>query len=290
MRWRNSGIVVCVHATRANTTNAERPFAATSQPCERVVINERGLRSLRPFEAQRPRPCIFEHVYFSRPDSIVDGSSVYQVRKRIGQQLALESPVDADIVDRVLAGLDGLVITGGRDVDPASYGHVKHPSTDEPARDRDAWEFALLHGALARRLPVLGICRGAQLLNIALGGTLHQHLPDVVGHTRHQAGNAVFTTSTVRTVPGTRVAGLVGESTEVQCYHHQAIADVGRGLMVSARDGDDVIEAVEADPEVYPDRWIVAVQWHPEERLDDLRLFAGAVAAARDYATGRVGL
>jgi len=199
-------------------------------------------------------------------------------------------PVDADIVDRVLAGLDGLVITGGRDVDPASYGHVKHPSTDEPARDRDAWEFALLHGALARRLPVLGICRGAQLLNIALGGTLHQHLPDVVGHTRHQAGNAVFTTSTVRTVPGTRVAGLVGESTEVQCYHHQAIADVGRGLMVSARDGDDVIEAVEADPEVYPDRWIVAVQWHPEERLDDLRLFAGAVAAARDYATGRVGL
>ena len=191
--------------------------------------------------------------------------------------------VDDGIVERVLDGLDGLVVTGGRDVDPGSYGHPKHPATDEPARDRDAWEFALLRGALARRLPVLGICRGAQVLNVALGGTLHQHLPDVVGHTKHQLGDAVFATSAVQTVPGTRVATLVGDSTDAQCYHHQGIAELGQGLIVSARDEDGVVEAVELPGASF----CVAVQWHPEERLDDLRLFAGVVAAARNYAAGR---
>lgn len=193
-------------------------------------------------------------------------------------------PVDDDIVDRVLDGLDGLVITGGRDVDPASYGHAPHPTTDQPARDRDAWEFALVRGALVRGVPILGICRGAQVLNVALGGTLHQHLPDVIGHTRHQAGNAVFTTSDIKTVPGTRVDALVGPDTQAQCYHHQAIAELGRGLIVSAQDGaDGVIEAVE----LAGDRFVVAVQWHPEERLDDLRLFAGVVDAARTYERNR---
>ncbi|MGB3484328.1 MAG: gamma-glutamyl-gamma-aminobutyrate hydrolase family protein [Mycobacterium sp.] len=198
-------------------------------------------------------------------------------------------PVDEVIAGRVLDGLDGLIITGGRDVDPAAYGHNPHPATDQPALDRDAWEFALLRGALARNMPVLGICRGAQMLNVALGGSLHQHLPELLGHTRHQAGNAVFTTSTVRTVPGTRVAALIGESSDAQCYHHQAIAELGRGLIVSAQDGaDGVIEAIELDPQQYPNDWVVAVQWHPEERLDDLRLFAGVVNAAREYATERV--
>lgn len=90
---------------------------------------------------------------------------------------------------------------------------------------------------------MLGICRGAQVLNVALGGTLHQHLPDVIGHSGHRAGNAVFTTLGVRTVPGTRLAKLLGESVEARCYHHQAIADVGEGLVVSAWDADGVIEA-----------------------------------------------
>ena len=111
----------------------------------------------------------------------------------------------------MLDGLDGLVITGGKDVDPARYGQAPHPKTDEPRHDRDEWEFALLAGALKRGLPVLGICRGAQVLNVALGGTLHQHLPDVVGHSRHQAGNAVFSTSRVHIAPGTRLATLIGE-------------------------------------------------------------------------------
>ena len=85
-------------------------------------------------------------------------------------------------------------------------------------------------------MPVLGICRGAQVMNVALGGTLHQHLPDVLGHTRHQQGNAVFSTSGVRTVPGTRLAALIGETSDVQCYHHQSIDRLGEGLIVSAQD------------------------------------------------------
>ena len=195
-------------------------------------------------------------------------------------------PVDDDIADRVLDGIDGLIVTGGRDVTPASYGQDPHPATDEAVEDncrRDAFEFALVKGALRRGLPVLGICRGAQVLNVALGGTLHQHLPDVLGHNRHQQGNAVFTTSTVRTVAGTRLAGLIGESSDAQCYHHQAIDALGDGLIVSARDEDGVVEAVEM-----PDKWVLAVQWHPEERLDDLRLFAAVVEAATAYAMERV--
>ncbi|MCW2688187.1 MAG: glutamine amidotransferase [Mycobacterium sp.] len=193
-------------------------------------------------------------------------------------------PVNNDVAERVLDGLDGLVITGGRDVDPAAYGQQPHPATDEPARERDAWEFALLKGALRRGQPVLGICRGAQVLNVALGGTLHQHLPDVIGHPRHQAGNAVFNTSSIRTVPGTRLASVIGESSGAQCYHHQAIAQLGRGLVISAQDTDGVVEAVEVPGE----NFVLAVQWHPEERLDDLRLFAAVVQAAAAYATGKV--
>jgi putative glutamine amidotransferase len=197
-------------------------------------------------------------------------------------------PVDALIAERVLDGIDGLIITGGRDVDPAAYNSPRHPTTDEPGTDsrtRDAFEFALLQGAVRRGMPVLGICRGAQVLNVALGGTLHQHLPDVVGHTRHQQGNAVFTTSSITTVPGTRVESLVGPTTDAQCYHHQAIDRLGDGLIVSASDADGVIEAVEFDPARHPHSWVVAVQWHPEERLDDLRLFAGLVSAAVGYTT-----
>lgn len=194
--------------------------------------------------------------------------------------------VDDAIADRVLDGLDGVIVTGGRDVVPAHYGQEPHPATDQDTEDnrrRDRFEFALVRGAMRRGMPVLGICRGAQVLNVALGGTLHQHLPDVIGHNRHQQGNAVFTTSTVRTVPGTRLAGLIGESSDAQCYHHQAIDGLGDGLVISAQDDDGVIEAVELPGEPF----VLAVQWHPEERLDDLRLFAAVVEAANAYAKER---
>lgn len=192
-------------------------------------------------------------------------------------------PVGPGVAERVLGGLDALVITGGNDIDPASYGASAHPDTDVPVPVRDAWEFALLRAALRRGLPVLGICRGAQVLNVAFGGTLHQHLPDVLGHHGHRAGNGVFTSLAVRTVPGTRLAGLLGESAEVRCYHHQAVANVGVGLKVSAWDSDGVVEALEVPGE----HFVLAVQWHPEECLDDLRLFSALVEAARAYAQRR---
>jgi len=191
--------------------------------------------------------------------------------------------VDVGIAARVLDGVDGLIITGGRDVDPGTYDHEPHPATDKPARDRDDWEFALLDEALRRGMPVLGICRGAQVLNVALGGTLHQHLPDLLGHTGHQLGSAEFSTSSVRTVEGSRLAGLIGDEAAVRCYHHQGIDRLGAGLTISARDADGVVEAVE----LAGDDFVVAVQWHPEETLDDLRLFAGLVDAARTYSSAR---
>ncbi len=143
-------------------------------------------------------------------------------------------PVDAEIAGCLLDSLHALVITGGYDLDPARYDQQPHPATDRPRTDRDAWEFAVLRGALDRGLPVLGICRGAQVLNVAFGGTLHQHLPDVLGHSGHRAGNGVFTRLPVRTVAGTRLAALLGESVDAPCYHHQAIDKVGDGLVVSA--------------------------------------------------------
>lgn len=188
-------------------------------------------------------------------------------------------PATPAVAARVLDGVAALVITGGRDVGPDEYGQTPHAETDRPDTTRDAWELTLLAEALRRGMPVLGICRGAQVLNVALGGSLHQHLPDVIGNSGHRAGNGVFTPMPVRTVAGTRAAELLGETCVVQCYHHQAIAEVGAKLVVSARDDDGVIEAIELPGEDF----VLAVQWHPEESPDDLRLFAALVAAAGTY-------
>ena len=186
-------------------------------------------------------------------------------------------PVSTDVVDAVLDRLDGLVLTGGIDVDPARYGQDPHAETDTPQPLRDDWEAALAQGAIERGLPLLGICRGAQVLNVVRGGTLHQHVPDVVGHEGHRQGQAVFLANDVRTEPGSLLASVIGESLAGQCYHHQAVDVVGDGLVVSARDAAGVVEALEL-----PDHpFALAVQWHPEESLDDLRLFRALVDAAR---------
>ncbi|MBM7473236.1 gamma-glutamyl-gamma-aminobutyrate hydrolase family protein [Subtercola frigoramans] len=190
-------------------------------------------------------------------------------------------PASATIAGRVLDTLDGLIITGGKDIDPALYGQQAHPSTDSPRRDRDAWEQALVLGALERELPFLGICRGAQVLNVALGGTLNQHLPDLVGSSRYQLGGGKFTTVPVDIDPTSKLASMLPDaaSLEVPVYHHQSIDRVGDGLRVTAATDDGVVEAVELEGSSFA----VAVQWHPEESPDDLRLFAGLVDAARDY-------
>lgn len=186
-------------------------------------------------------------------------------------------PQPVETAERLLDSLDALVITGGYDLNPAAYGQQSHPTTDEPRTNRDAWEFALLRAALDRGLPVLGICRGAQVLNVAFGGTLHQHLPEVIGHSGHRAGNGVFSRLPVRTVSGTKAAAILGDTAEVPCYHHQAIDKVGEGLVVGAWDIDGVVEAVELPG----DAFTLAVQWHPEKSLDDLRLFSALIDATR---------
>jgi putative glutamine amidotransferase len=188
-------------------------------------------------------------------------------------------PVDERIVARVLDGLDGLIITGGRDVEPARYGQEPHPTTDQPSRERDEWEDALLRGAIERELPFLGICRGAQVLNVALGGTLIQHLPEVVGDSRYQLGGGTFNDVDVSVEQGSELSELVGAGVTAKVYHHQSIDRVADGLRVTARSADGVIEAVELDSVPFG----IAVQWHPEESQDDLRLFAGLVEAARKY-------
>lgn len=216
--------------------------------------------------------------------SFLPGAYLHGVTHAGGIAMLLPpQPADVGIAARVLTGIDGLVITGGRDIDPAAYGHRPHPATDEPDTGRDEWEFTLLAEALRRRMPVLGICRGAQVLNVALGGTLHQHLPDI-GHTGHQQGSATFSTSTVHTVPHTRLAALIGETAAVECYHHQGIDRLGERLVVSARDDDGVVEAAEMTGADF----VVAVQWHPEETPGDLRLFAGFIEAAAARTAERI--
>ena len=195
-------------------------------------------------------------------------------------------PVDAGIAGRVLDGLDGLIITGGKDVDPARYGQEPHATTDEPRLDRDAWEDALLTAAIERGLPFLGICRGLQVLNVSLGGTLHQHLPDVIGSTRYNAGYGRFSENAVEVHAGTVTGDLLDDAAAlaVHSYHHQAVDELADGLVVSARSDDGTIQAVELAAVPFG----VAVQWHPEENADDLRLFAGLVEAAQDYRAGSI--
>ena len=174
----------------------------------------------------------------------------------------------------VVSRLDGLVVSGGADVDPARYGEEPHPSTAAWREDRDAWETALVHAADAAGLPTLGVCRGMQLMAVAAGGTLVQHTPDLVGHDGHSPGADAFGTTEVTTAEESLVRGLVGPQVEVGCHHHQTVA-THPGFKAVAWATDGSLEAMERPGA----RFCLAVQWHPEVR-DDASLFAGLVAAA----------
>ncbi len=193
-------------------------------------------------------------------------------------------PASLSDADALLATLDALVIAGGYDVDPARYGSEPHPTSDAPRSDRDEWELALVDAARRADMPLLGICRGAQVLNVSRGGTLHQHLPDVVGHTQHQGEHGVFSHVNVDVVAGSAIAALHHDSPAVPVYHHQAIDALGEGLVVTARSADGVVEAIE-DPNL---TFCVATQWHPEQDADSARLFAGFVAAAAGFRRRRI--
>ncbi len=193
----------------------------------------------------------------------------------VGGVPVLLPPVDtAGAAAAVVSRLDGLVVSGGADVDPATYGEPAHPRTAGWRADRDAWELALLDAAQARGLPVLGVCRGMQVMAVHARGRLEQHVPDVVGHEQHSPGGAAYGRVHVTTGPGSRVANLVGERLEVNCHHHQSVG-THPGFVASAHAADGVLEAMEAPGE----RFCVAVQWHPETSAD-VGLLAGLVAAA----------
>jgi putative glutamine amidotransferase len=184
--------------------------------------------------------------------------------------------------DEVIALLDGLVLTGGGDVDPAAYGEAPAPEVVGVSAVRDGSERALLAAALRAGLPVLAVCRGLQILNVERGGTLHQHLPDVIGHDAHRRAPFVFGEVKVATEPETLTSSVFGPSTVVRCSHHQAINHLGSGLIATAHADDGVIEAVELSGLPF----VLGVQWHPEEAGDE-RPFAALVAAARHHREGR---
>ncbi len=176
----------------------------------------------------------------------------------------------AEVVDR----LDGLIISGGPDVEPTRYDQHSHPRTQAPRPERDAWELALLDRAAVLDTPVLGICRGLQLMAVHAGGTLEQHLPDVVGHDQHSPGGDAFGWVSVATTEPSTVRSLVGADLQVSCHHHQAV--VGHpGLVATAHAADGTVEALE-DPER---AFWLGVQWHPEHG-DDHGLFRGLAEAA----------
>jgi putative glutamine amidotransferase len=176
--------------------------------------------------------------------------------------------------DALVAALDGLLLAGGADLDPALYGAARDPHTDGIRPDRDAGEVALLNAAVEADVPVLGICRGMQLMSAVAGGTLVQHLPDAVGSDRHRGGPGQYVQHSIGTVPGTRLAELLGESAVVPSYHHQGVAEAG-SLTVSAHAEDGTIEAVERPGA----RFAIGVLWHPEVGADS-RLFTALVTAA----------
>lgn len=185
--------------------------------------------------------------------------------------LAVQLPPDRPgAAAAVVSRLDGLVVAGGPDVEPDRYGAARDPRTGPPARERDTWELALIDAALDAGLPLLGVCRGMQLLNVARGGTLVQHLDG------HSGPPGVFTHHEVEPVPGTLLARLLPAPVSVPTYHHQALDRLGSGLVPSAHAADGTVEAVEL-PEAAA--FAVGVQWHPEAG-DDLRVMAGLVAAA----------
>ncbi len=185
--------------------------------------------------------------------------------------------------DEALDLLDGLMLAGGADIDPASYGAALDPATINPVPERDAFEIAMTRGAIARGIPLLGICRGMQLLNVAFGGTLHQHLPDRYGHHDHLKARGSFDGADhdVRLTPGSLAARAAGEELHgTKSHHHQGVDRVGEGLVVTgAATIDGLPEALELPGEAFA----LGVQWHPEAD-ERSRVIGALVEAARRYA------
>jgi putative glutamine amidotransferase len=212
------------------------------------------------------------------PAALIPLSYVRSVELAGGRPLLVPPGEDEGGVEETLDRLDGLVFSGGADVDPDTYGAEAHPATLGTRPQRDQAELALLTAALELDMPVLAVCRGSQVLNVALGGDLEQHVPERVGHEGHREVSGTFSEHGVEIASGTRLHEIIGDHTSVKSHHHQGYGRLGTGLREAARADDDTVEAIE-DPSR---RFTVGVLWHPEEG-EDLRLFQELVAQARAY-------
>lgn len=197
--------------------------------------------------------------------AIMSPASYVRAVQRAGARSVLLAPDPEDTEDPVgvLDLLDALIVTGGAgDLDPSLYGQEPHLQTGPVQKERDAYELALIHAAIERKMPVLGICRGMQVLNVAYGGGIEQHLPDVVGHERHRHSPGVFADHEVELEPESVAARAVGSKrTPVKSHHHQGVREVGNGLTVTGWSEDGAVEAIE-DPAC---PFVLGVLWHPEE-------------------------
>jgi putative glutamine amidotransferase len=210
------------------------------------------------------------------PAAVIPLAYVEMIEKAGGRALLV--PPSEEAVEETLDALDGVLFSGGADIEPSAYGHEPHAETTGTRPERDRGELALLSAALERDMPVLAVCRGSQVLNVARGGDLVQHLPDVVGHEQHKHTPGVFADHEVEVRTGTRLEALLGTRTPVKSHHHQGFGKVGDGLVEAAWAEDGTLEALE-DP---TKRFAVGVLWHPEEG-DDGALFRALVDEARAY-------
>jgi len=200
---------------------------------------------------------------------------------RVGGRPLLLPPVE-DGIDETLDALDAIIFSGGGDLDPETYGAEAHPETNEVSPERDNAELALLQAALSRDMPVLAVCRGSQLLNVARGGDLVQHLPEIVGHDRHRHEHGVMADHDVKVESESRLGTILGDHAPVKSSHHQGFGRIGEGLHASAWAEDGSAEAVE-DPS---HRFALGVLWHPEEG-EDFALFSALVEEAAGYRASR---
>ena len=216
------------------------------------------------------------HGDWEEESALVPVDYVRAVERAGGRPLLVPPSVDG--VAETLNALDGIIFSGGGDLDPALYGQNRHDETGGIVEERDRGELALLEVALTRDMPVLAVCRGSQLLNVRLGGDLVQHLPEVVGHDRHKHTPGQFADHGVTLEPETRLGSLLGEHAPVKSHHHQGFGKIGSGLREAARADDGSVEALE-DPSR---RFTIGVLWHPEAG-EDARLFEALVEQAAEH-------
>ena len=218
--------------------------------------------------------------YWDLEAALIPADYVRAVERAGGRALLV--PPASDGLDETLDALDGIIFSGGSDLDPDTYGADAHPETTGIVPERDRFELALLQAALARDMPVLAICRGSQVLNVARGGDLVQHLPDVVGDERHKHTPGVWADHDVDVDQESRLGAVVGEHAPVKSHHHQGLGRLGDGLRDVAWADDGTVEAVE-DPER---RFTLGVLWHPEAG-EDMKLFEALVEEAERYRAER---